>query len=70
MGDNLYGEVMSSKGRSEPVFSDNDKMDRNEGTLTYIEAESSQSNSNDIKYRDLYVQGQDVYYDLPRYLNY
>ena len=45
-------------------------MDRNEETLTYVEAESSQGNANDMKYRDIYVQGQDVYYDLPRYLNY
>ena len=43
-------------------------MDRNEETLTYIEAEPVQNT--EMKYRDMYVQGQDVYYDLPRYLNY
>lgn len=43
-------------------------MDRNEGTLTYIEDEPAQET--EMKYRDLYVAGQDVYYDLPRYLNY
>lgn len=55
-------------GRAESIIEDNDKMDRNEGSLTYIEAEPGEKT--EMKYRDLYVQGQDVYYDLPRYLNY
>ena len=69
MGDNLYGEVMSSKGRREPVFSDNDKMDRNEGSLKYIE-QQNEDNSEDFNFADFFVDGDEVYYDLPRYLKY
>merc|ERR1719510_352049 len=69
IGESLYEEIFKTAGRSDAISEDNDKMDRNEGTLTYIEAEPGQPNT-DIKYRDLYVQGQDVYYELPRHLNY
>jgi len=68
IGENLYEEIFKPAGRSDPIVGDNDKMDRNEGTLTYIEDEPAQET--EMKYRDLYVAGQDVYYDLPRYLNY
>merc|ERR1719510_25826 len=69
IGESLYQEIFKPGGRSDAIVEDNDKMDRNEGTLTYIEAEPGKPNT-DIKYRDLYVQGQDVYYELPRHLNY
>jgi len=68
IGESLYEEIFKPAGRSDAIVEDNDKMDRNEGTLTYIEAEPAQNT--EMKYRDMYVQGQDVYYDLPRYLNY
>merc|ERR1712038_2100375 len=68
IGESLYEEIFKPAGRSDAIVEDNDKMDRNEGTLTYIEAEPAQNT--EMKYKDMYVQGQDVYYDLPRYLNY
>jgi len=65
VGDSLYGEVM---GRSEPLVPDNDKMDRDEGILKYIEQDTD--DSQDINFADLFVDGDEVYYDLPRYFNY
>ena len=65
VGDSLSSSVMTSLGRSEEILQDNDKMDRDEGSLTYIQPQKE-----DIRYTDLYVDGQDVYYDLPRYLKY
>merc|ERR1711936_1039535 len=64
VGDSLYGEVM---GRSEPLVPDNDKMDRDEGILKYIEQDTD--DSQDINFADLFVDGDEVYYDLPRYFN-
>ena len=65
VGDSLSSSVMTSLGRSEEILQDNDKMDRDEGSLTYIQPQKE-----DIHYTDLYVDGQDVYYDLPRYFKY
>lgn len=68
VGDSLSSSIMTSLGRSEEILQDNDKMDRDEASLTYIQPQKEQPG--DIRYTDLYVDGQDVYYDLPRYFKY
>ena len=68
VGDSLSSSIMTSLGRSEEILQDNDKMDRDEGILKYIEQDTD--DSQDINFADLFVDGDEVYYDLPRYFNY